>query len=190
MLEESNTPNLAETPEPTPPEEKNNKTFLVIAGIMAGLVVLTLIGLAVYLLVLAPRLNAQRASSQATIEAGNAQMAQQMTMTAQAALWTPTSPATAIPTNTPKPLPTNTPVIALNSPAAPTSTVDTLLIAQQTQQALNATATAAAISAAGSAGMPDTGFFDQIGLPTMILLAFALVVIIFLARRIRRSAAK
>jgi hypothetical protein len=38
--------------------------------------------------------------------------------------------------------------------------------------------------------MPTTGFFDQVGLPTMIILALALVAIIFLARRMRKSPTK
>jgi hypothetical protein len=54
------------------------------------------------------------------------------------------------------------------------------------------TSTAAALptTTLGVQGMPQTGFFDDVGLPSMIILAIALVVIIFLARRIRKSPAK
>ena len=68
MLDEGNNPNMMETPEAPPPEEKNNRTFLVVGGIMAGLVFLTLVCMAVYFLVIASRLNAQKTSAQATIE--------------------------------------------------------------------------------------------------------------------------
>jgi len=38
--------------------------------------------------------------------------------------------------------------------------------------------------------MPTTGFFDQVGLPSMIILALALVAVIFLVRRLRKSPTK
>ena len=54
MLDEGNTPNLMETPDAPPPEEKSNRTFWIVGGIMAGLVFLTLVCMAVYFLVIAP----------------------------------------------------------------------------------------------------------------------------------------
>ena len=121
MLDEGNNHNLMETPEAPPPEEKNNRTFLVVGGIMAGLVFLTLVCMAVYFLVLAPRLTAQQTAAQATIEAANAQVVQQMTSTAEAALFTPTSlpTSTATETSIPRtPLSSPTPVIAVNTATA------------------------------------------------------------------------
>ena len=85
MLDEGNAPNLMETPDAPPPEQKGNRTFWIVGGIMAGLVFLTLVCMAVYFLVIAPRIAAQRSAAQATIEAGNAQALQQLTLTAQAA---------------------------------------------------------------------------------------------------------
>jgi hypothetical protein len=38
--------------------------------------------------------------------------------------------------------------------------------------------------------MPRTGFFDDIGLPGLIILAIALVAVIFLARRMRKAPVK
>jgi hypothetical protein len=38
-----------------------------------------------------------------------------------------------------------------------------------------------------AAAMPRTGFFDQLGLPGLIILALALIVVIFLARRLRNA---
>lgn len=196
MLDEGNALNMMETPDGPPPEEKSNRTFLIVGGVMAGLVFLTLVCMAVYFLVIAPRITAQRNAAQATIEAGNAQSAQQVTLTAQAALWTPTLPPTPLPTKTSVPLPTGspTPVIALSSPVA-TATATTnvaILSAAQTQLAYQLTSTAAALPtrALGGGGMPSTGFFDEVGLPSMIILALALVVVIFLARRMRKSSAK
>jgi hypothetical protein len=80
-----------------------------------------------------------------------------------------------------------TPVISipLSSPAATATTNLGTVVAMQTQLAFQMTSTAAAIQA-----MPQTGFFDEVGLPGMIILALALVVVIFLARRMRRSPVK
>jgi hypothetical protein len=193
MLDEGNAPNMMETPDAPPPEEKSNRTFRIVGGVLAALVILTLACMAIYFLVLAPRNTAQRNAAQATIESGNAQAVQQVTLTAQAALWTPTLPPTLIPirtsTSVPKtPTVSPTPVIALplSSPAAATATTNpATLVAMQTQLALRMTSTAAAAH-----GMPTTGFFDEFGLPSMIILALALVAVIFLARRMRKSPSK
>jgi len=195
MLDEGNTPNM-ETPDAPPPEEKNNRTFLVVGGIMAGLVFLTLVCMAVYFLVIAPRLNAQKNAAQATIEAANAQIVQQMTTTAEAALWTSTAPPTplASPSATPVPItPTfsPTPVIAVNTATITLTTDPATLVAMQTQLSLQMTSTAAAeATLLRAAGMPQTGFFNDIGLPGLIVLALALVAVIFLARRMRKSPSK
>ena len=181
---------------------------------MAGLVFLTLVCMAIYFLVIAPRITAQKNAAQATIEAGNAQAVQQVTLTAQAALWTPTLPPTSLPTRTntsvPKtPTASPTPVVALGSPAATATNDPATLVAMQTELALQMTSTAAAATQASGAKatstiatttqgtpgvngqvMPTTGFFDQVGLPSMIILALALVAVIFLARRMRKSPAK
>ena len=183
MLDEGNALNMMETPDAPPPEEKSNRTFLIVGGVMAGLVFLTLVCMAVYFLVIAPRLTTQKSAAQATIEAGNAQAAQEVTLTAQAALWTPTLPPPPLPTNTSVPLPVGspTPVIALSSPVATATHNPAILSAAETQLAT---------SALSGQGMPTTGFFDEVGLPSMIILALALVAVIFLVRHMRKSPAK
>ena len=196
MLDEGNTPttDTPETPEGTPPEEKSNRTFLIVGGIMGGLVFLTLVCMAVYFLVIAPRTATLRAAQQATIEAGNAQIAQQLTATAKAAAWTPTVKATTAPlkSSTPVVLATGSPTPVINIPLG-TATVTTdpaTLAALQAQLSYDLTSTAYAATLAASQGMPTTGFFDEFGVPTMIILAAALIAVIFLARLLRRSPAK
>jgi hypothetical protein len=197
MLDEGSDNNL-ETPEAPPPEESNNRTFLIVGGIFAALIFLTLVCGAIYVLWLGPRLTSQRNAAQATIEAKNAQVVQQMTSTAEAALFTPTPQPTFTPTNTaiPPAVPVNspTPVIALGATAATaTQTTDpATLAAMQTQLAVQMTSTVlmsgvAATPAAGA--MPKTGFFDQVA-PGLLILTLALVAVIFLARRLRRSPSK
>lgn len=210
MLDEGNDLNLEnpenlenlETPEAPLPEESNNRTFLIVGGVFAALIFLTLVCGAIYVLWLGPRLASQRNSAQATIEAGNAQIVQQMTSTANAALWTPTSPPTNTPVNTDTPLPTPlnspTPIIAAAGAETATPTTDpATLQAMQTQLAQQITATAFAqinptgtIMFAASTAIPRTGFFDQVGLPGLIILTLALIAVIFLSRRMRKSPSK
>ena len=196
MLDEGNNDNL-ETPEAQPPEESNNRTFLIVGGIFAALIFLTLVCGAIYVLYLGPRLTAQRNAAQATIEAGNAQVVQQMTSTALAALFTPTSKPTITPTNTSVPiLSSPTPVLAISTAvladtATPTTDPATL-IAMQTQLAIQMTSTSIskgtpALAATGV--MPKTGFFDQV-VPTLLILTLALIAVIFLARRLRKAHSK
>jgi len=186
-----------ETPEAPPPEESNNRVFLIVGGRFAALILLTLVCGAGYVFWLSPRLNAQKNSAQATIQAGNAEVVQQMTSTAEAALWTPTSPPTFTPTITNTSIPvipkaTATPVVAVNSPV-PTNTVATAdaatLAYLQTQLAVQMTSTALANGTPAKA-LATTGFFDQVGLPSLVILTLALVAVIFLARRLRRAPAK
>ena len=203
MLDEGNATNM-ETPEETPPpEESNNRTFLIVGGIFAALIFLTLVCGAVYALWYLPGHNASQKATQAVIQSKNAQVVAQMTSTAQAALWTPTS----LPSDTPMAtlIP---PAAALNSPTAvimlstatlaDTPTTDpATLAAMQTQLAAQMTSTAigmvvpAASNGTPAAGaMPRTGFFDQIGLPGLVILTLALLVVIFLSRRLRNAPTK
>ena len=194
MLDEGNDLNL-ETPEAPPPEESNNRTFLIVGGIIAALIFLTLVCGAVYVLWLGPRLTAQRNAAQATIEAGNSQVIQQMTSTAQAALWTATPTITKTPTKTNTPAatlaPQNSPTSVIALLASPTlqSTAGTAtVVALQTQLAQQLTATKMAqITGTPASGIPKTGFFDQVGLPGLILLTVVLVAVIFLSRRLRNA---
>jgi ABC-type antimicrobial peptide transport system permease subunit len=201
MLDEGNAQNLMETPDAPPPEPKNNRTFLIVGGIMAGLVFLTLVCMAVYFLVISPRLAAQRSAAQATIEAGNAQAVQQLTQTAQAALFTATPQNTPIPLATGTPVPPTlaasaTPIIAQNTEVSTPTNDPATLAALQTQLAFQMTSTGQAGGIIGTqtalagGGMPTTGFFDEVGLPTLIILAVALIAVIFLARRMRKAPSK
>jgi len=207
MLDEGTNNNL-ETPEAPPPEESNNRTFLIVGGIFAALIFLTLVGAAIFVLgPLASRTASQRAS-QTAIVAGNAQVVMQMTSTAKAALWTPTLPPTVAPTDTNTPVPTvapvNSPTPVIAAPATPATATPTTdpgtLVAMQTQLSAQMTSTAvsALVTTPGTPGafvtpahkMPKTGFFDQVGLPSLVILTLALLVVIFMARRLRNAPSK
>lgn len=209
MLEEPNTPNngdenppfMEEPVEEVPAEKSNNRTFWVVGGVLGLLILLTLGCVAAYVFYLGPRLASQRsASAQATTEANNA-LIQQLTATAQAALWTPTSQPTSTATKTAIPTiaqATATPVVAVN-PAAPTNTAvsDAATLAfLQTQLSSQMTATSAALKGTQSGATPSggglaaTGFFDEVGLPGLAILTVALLVVIILARRLRSVPSK
>jgi hypothetical protein len=224
MLDESNTLN-AETPEPQP-EEKGNRTFLIVGGIFAVLILLTLVCMAVYFLVIAPKLANTQASQEQTAEAQRVEQAQAMTSTAEAALFTPTSLPTAAPTRTRTrtvEAATSTLVVVVatevESPASATDTmaaVQTQLAGQMTETAVSASAGAALATATaetqaavqtqlseqmtqtmaatlspqgvgGGGPLPTTGFFDEVGLPLLLVLTFALLAVIFITRRMRKT---
>jgi hypothetical protein len=197
MLDEGNDVNL-ESPAAPPPEESNNRTFLIVGGVFAALIFLTLVCGAVYVLWYGPRVASQRnAAAQGTTTA-NAVVIQQMTTTAEAALFTPTEmPSdTPLPTETlvtDTPAPSVTPVLAVATDTGTPTTDPATLAAMQTQLSQQMTSTMAmtlGTRAIGGEGMPTTGFFDQVALPTMLVLTVALIAVIFLARRLRKAPSK
>ncbi len=159
-----------------PPEESNNRTFLIAAGILGGIVLLTLACFAVYFVFIYPKTqasNQQAANAQST---QNAQVAQALTATAQAA---------SFPTATITPPPTQTPVIAqatattipvTNTPDPATATV---------AAALTQAAQAQLTNVPTSTALPGTGIADQYGAPGLVVMGMVLIAVIFLARRLR-----
>jgi hypothetical protein len=162
-----------------PPEESGNRTFLIVAGILAGIVLLTIACFAVYALFILPnQRNAAQADANA-IETQNAQIAGALTATFQAQI----QPTATLP-------PTNTPVVAQASATATQATFTpdpaTATVAAALTQAAQAQLTVVATSTA----LPGTGFADEYGTPGLVVMAVALVAVIFLARRLRVVPAK
>lgn len=161
----------------------DNRTFWLVAGILGAVLILALVCMAVYAMVFMPQRRDAQSTQAAEINIQNTEVAMAAEMTAQAQAWTATPTVTATPapitaTSSPTPVlaPTDTPAGAVQATTDPrTATVSALL----TQQAGNLTAMPT------STGLPDTGFADDVGIPGMIALAAALVVVIFLARRLR-----
>ena len=161
-----------------PPEESSNRTFLLAAGLLGGLVFLGLLCIAGYFFLR----NNSNQQSESTIQAQNTQNA----ATIQAGV-TQTSIAqsltqTAAVTNTVPP--TSTPVIAAAT-ATFTATTNpaTATVGAAFTQIANSTQTIIPTSTA----LPNTGFADDVGAPGLIAIAIALVVVIFLVRRLRAS---
>ncbi|HSG25612.1 MAG TPA: hypothetical protein VLA32_05800 [Anaerolineales bacterium] len=173
----------------------SNRTFMMVAGGLGALVIIALVCVAVYVFLIKP---GRDANTQSTQTAQAFELAQVQTRT-QAAVVQPTN--TPLPTNTPVP-PTNTPLPTATqapvedgsgggpTPDPRTATVQALLTqaalaqTQAAQQLLTQTSTPTAT------GLPDTGIADDLGniSPQVMLgLAGLLILVIFIARRLRAS---
>jgi hypothetical protein len=166
--------------EETPPEESSNRTFLIAAGILGGIVLLSIACLAVYALVILPQQRAAQSGEQDVLATQNAQVNEALTATGVAfdLSQTPQATATSMPTDTPvvaQPTATNTLEFTL------TPDPNTATVAAGYTQLAGTTATVVITSTA----LPTSGFADEVGLPGLVIAAMVLVAVIFLARRLR-----
>jgi cbb3-type cytochrome oxidase subunit 3 len=171
------------------PEETSNRTFVIAAAGLGALLVLSMVCLAVYTLVLAPRQREARATEAANIILQNTEVAK--TQTAEAAQDTPTSSPTV--TDTPAP----TATITLTQVVVLPSDTPTPFLTLQTLEPMTATAAAQATQDAilGGAGsptptaLPTAGFADEAGMPLLLMLGGILLAVIFVARGLRTRSA-
>ena len=136
-------------------------------------------------MVILPRSRGTKSTEIAEINAQNTDVAMKSEMTAEARSWTTTpsvTPTRAPKTATPSPTlvlaPTDTPETGDGADATVdprTATVAALF----TEQAEKETSTP------DGTGLPDTGIMDNVGVPGLVALAASLVLVIFLARRLR-----
>jgi hypothetical protein len=204
-------PELTESEQPDG-GEGNNRTFLIAALILGGVILLSLICAAAYVLLIMPGQTAARAvaATQAADIATQTSFVVQQTQ--EAALFTPTLP----PTETATLAPTETPVVVFASstpsvvpssdPATATvQALQTQLAAAQastTAQAVTSgtpgtpgaggkgtpgTGTSGTPGAVGTSQLAHTGFADEVGLPGLFILSIILVAVILLARRLRQA---
>jgi hypothetical protein len=180
------------------PEEASNRTFILIAGAIGVVAILSLVCIVVVYLSLSRSRTAQ-VEQQATLDAQNTEVAgiiaetsTSAAMDAIRAAYTPTPTQTSVqpPTFTPT---ATTPVVAESpTPATPSPigpTLDPLLAtATQMQATINAQLALATLTAKPSAtAIGQYGFAEEVGLPAMLGLAALLIVVIFLARRLRTT---
>jgi hypothetical protein len=167
-----------------PPEESSNRPFLIGAAILGGIMLLSLLCVAVYAFFVYPTRKNAKATEDAVAMARSTQAALAVMQTQQAKAWTST-PTQPRPTKTPLPTFTSTPVVAI--PATTTAaTMDprTATVAALLTEAANKQKTPMAPT---STSLPSGGLADEVGLPAFVALAIALVVVIFLARRLRTA---
>lgn len=163
-----------------PPEESSNRTFLIAAGILGGIVLLSIACLAGYALLILPN---QQAASRAAADAQattNVQIQGALTATMQAQLLptetlVPPSPTPLLsqPTGTSESFITNTP-----DPA--TATVAAALTQAQAAQLT-------VVVLPTTTALPGTGFADEYGVPGLVVAGLAFVTVILLARRLRAA---
>ncbi|MGA9531287.1 MAG: hypothetical protein WBR18_01095 [Anaerolineales bacterium] len=173
------------------PEESSNRTFIIAAAGIGGLLVLSMICLGVYALVIAPRQQEARIAQLTEVPQENTQTALGLTQTAQAgeATTTPqpsdTPEPSATPTNTPTEVvvPTETEITSLSTVAPLTATA----AAQATAEAVAQNQTPTPTRTPAATALPSTGFADEAGLPTLLLVGAALVAILIIVRRLRVS---
>lgn len=160
----------------TPPEENSNRTFLIAAGILGAIVLLSLACIAGYVLILRPQQLTRQQQAVSAQETQSAQIGQALTATFQAQI----VPTATLP-------PTSTPVVAQASvtpvPLTPTSDPATATVAAALTQAAVVQLTVVPTSSA----LPGTGIMDEFGFPGLVVMGLALVIVILMARRMRGS---
>ena len=166
----------------TPPEESGNKTFVLVAAILGGIVLLSIVCLGIYGLYWIPRQTAQRDAQQATLVAQNLQVDQALTAKAVSDMLTQVAAAS------PTVEPTQTPVFQATPTQQTTADPQTATVAAALTQAAQAQLTVTGMPT--STALPNTGFLDDIGASGLAIMAVALVIVILLARRLRTSPAK
>jgi hypothetical protein len=172
-----------------PPEEASNRTFLLVAGILGAILILSLILMAVYAMVVVPNRRSAQNTQIAQINAQNTEVALASALTAEAQAWTATptityTPLPVTPTSTPTPVlaPTDTPAAGLAQDDERELQLTSTMAALFTQQAANLLTVTPLATA-----LPSTGFADEVGIPGLLSLAAALIIIIFLTRRMRTA---
>ena len=168
--------------EGTPPEESSNRTFLIAAGILGGIVLLSIACLAGYALIILPQQNAARQNEENALATQNAQVNEALTATGVAFDLSQTPQATETLAFT------DTPVVA--QPAA-TQTLEYTLTPDPATETVAAALTQVAANTATivpvATSLPTSGFADEIGLPGLVIAAMVLVAVIYLARRLRST---
>jgi cytoskeletal protein RodZ len=184
---------------PEPPRS-GNRSFLVVAGTLGAIMLLALVGMAVYALVILPQQQAQEepgllaAQQTSTAAALGALQATNTNTTAPTATRTATSvPNTATPSNTPTDVAPIFTSVASNTPSGATETVNSLL----TQAALAQTQASTVTPASATPGtatvtptpgsLPESGFAEDFGAPGLLVAAGLLLLVIFAARRLRTA---
>lgn len=165
-----------------------NKTFTIVAAILGGLIFLSLFFLAVMAFWIVPQQNAAREATRVARETENAAVAQAITATYEASLWTPTAaPATATPVVA---IATDTPA-QWSAAQIQTATIAALntqvALAQRTptSPAVAGTAMAMGTAWAASTALPQGGFADEANLPTLVIVSALLLAVIVVVRRLR-----
>ncbi len=169
-----------------PEESNNNRTFLIAAGILGGIILISfacIVGVYLYTQRTTAQVEDQNAALTQTAVVNSNFINQALTATQEAALvptatLQPTStPVVNVPTatNTPDPNATSQQALA-GTPAAATATVGAALTQAAIAQLTIVPTTTA---------LPKTGLVEDVGIPGLVVMALAFIIVILLARRLR-----
>jgi hypothetical protein len=172
-----------------PEESNNNRTFLIAAGILGGIILLSiacLVGVYLFTQNNNAQADAQAAAATQTAAVASNFINDALTATFEAAIQPtatlpPTSTAvvnvaTVTPTIDPNATGTNSVVAGVGTPAAATATVGAALTQAAIAQLTIVPTTTA---------LPKTGFVDDVGVPGLVVMALAFIIVILMARRLR-----
>lgn len=172
------------------PEEDNNRTFIIIAGILGGIILVSLLCIAG---VVAYRNFSGQSTAAEVAEttkiAQNTQVAQMLTETAQAEALAQEPLASPTAVFSPTPSPTPVVAVATETPTATPNVAATGTVAAALTEAADAIQTVIPTSSGLPAELPDGGFADDVGVPGLALMMIVLIGVIFLARRLRSASA-
>ena len=172
------------------PEDDENRTFVIAAAGLGGLIVLSLVCLGVYALVLRPQQEEAALQRPTDIVLTNTAVALGLTQTSEAADFTPL-PTEAPPTFTATPTASDVPTQVVVLPTDTSTPFTTLSTVEPLTATAAAQLTATALAIAGGAAsptptaLPVAGFADDVGLPGLAGLAGLFLIAIFLSRRLR-----
>lgn len=174
--------------EQLPEESNNNRTFLIAAGILGGIILISVACLGV-IFVLNRNATAQtEALAVAGTETASASLnsiGPALTATFEASIQptatlAPTQTSVvniATATTTPDPNAT----VGANTPAAGTPAAATATVGAALTQAAIAQLTIVPTTTA----LPQTGFVEDVGIPGLVVMALAFIIVILMARRLR-----
>ncbi len=195
IFDDDDQPNMGDSPDqgddqPDDSEAGNRSPFTIVAIVIGGIILVSIICMVVIAAIYLPQRAAQQAAANTNVALTAAQNALIAQETEQAALATPT----LAPTVTLTEAPSNTPVVvfATDTPAnqlaqdPATATVEALqtqLAKAQLTVTFQPSPTGGTLTATPQ--IPKTGFADEFGLPGLFIIAMILLGVIMLARRLR-----
>lgn len=184
----------------------SNRPFIIGVGILGAVVVFSILAIIAYVILFRPRTTSDLQNQAAEIQARNTAISLIASQTAE--VEQKASTQKAAPSTTPV-IPTATAVIAMPTATSVAGTQATSVAGQDpairtaTVAAFQTQAAATLMGTPGSVGtqialgtlvpqvtpttLPTAGFMDEVGLPALLGAAIGLIVIIFLARRLRFS---
>lgn len=170
-----------------PEESNNNRTFLIAAGILGGIILISiacLVGVYLFTRSSNAQVDAQAVAATETAQVASNFINDALTATFEASILpTATQPPTAtavvnVATVTSTVDPNATTVVNAGTPAAATATVGAALTQAAIAQLTIVPTTTA---------LPQTGFVEDVGVPGLVVMALAFIIVILMARRLRTA---